>query len=74
MEVSVQLHGPAALFARERSRQPLGRRLGWPQSWFGHCAVLNITKVSSNKIRINKITFLSAKHKTHKMEENRRYR
>jgi len=35
--VSGQRHAPAALyFRRKDSRYPLDRRLGWPQSRYGH--------------------------------------
>jgi hypothetical protein len=37
MEVSDQLHAPAALPLGKSPRCPLDRRLGAPQSWSGHC-------------------------------------
>jgi hypothetical protein len=36
MEVSGQLHVPAALLLEKDPRYPLDRRLGGPQSWSGH--------------------------------------
>jgi hypothetical protein len=35
MEVSSQLHAPAALPSGIKPLYPLDRRLGGPQSWFG---------------------------------------
>jgi hypothetical protein len=37
MEVSGQLHSPAALLPRKEPLVPLGSRLGGPQSRSGHC-------------------------------------
>jgi hypothetical protein len=37
MEVSDQLHAPAALSPTKESRYPLDRRLGGPQSQSGRC-------------------------------------
>jgi hypothetical protein len=39
MEISGDLHVPAALFLEKEPRAPFNGGLGWPQSGYGHCGV-----------------------------------